>query len=320
MKLKLARHSADVAMSVIILVWGFHFIVLKDALSTVPPLVFNALRFTSGFPLMALIAWRYRARLHVPRRYRGWIVLNGLLGSVIYQAGFVLGLERTTSTNTALLVATMPTWTALFSILLGWVRLRRWLVMGIGITFAGVALVVLSRSENGLSLSHDDLTGSLILLGAALVGSISTLASKPLVDRVGGMAMAVWSYMIAMLGLVVLALPDLRSVSPDTFPVRVWPNIFYSGVLSSVAGFLVWNYAMQRLGPTRTASYHNFTPIVASIGGILVLGEPLTAGLLAGGVLTMSGVLIVRRNTFLRPAGEPAPVPEITPVSSPSPG
>jgi hypothetical protein len=42
--------------------------------------------------------------------------------------------------------------------------------------------------------------------------------------------------------------------------------------------------------------------------GVLLLDDPLTAGLVIGGALTLWGVLVVRRNIFLRPA-EPAPAP-----------
>ncbi|MBI5957556.1 MAG: DMT family transporter [Chloroflexi bacterium] len=302
LKTILYPRRADLAMSVITLIWGFHFVVVKDSLDDFAPLTFNAIRFSLGLPLILLLAWRTPAARHIPRDAWGGIAAIALLGSIGYQVGFVNSMNYTTSTNVALLAATAPTWTALISLGQGRLRPRRGLLIGIVITLGGVVLVVLGRSGEGLALSHDDLIGSAIMLAAALLAAVSTLIGKPTVDRAGSMSVAIWSYTLTAFGLGLLALPDLITLTADDLPLRVWPNLLYSGVLSSVTGFIVWNYALGVLGPTRAAGYNNLTPIVAAAASIMLLGDPVTAALLAGGVLTMAGVILTRRNIFLRPA------------------
>lgn len=294
----LRHHRADAAMSGIVVIWGFHFIVMKDGLADIPPVTYNALRFGSALPVMWLVSYRHAARLSW-RDFR-WIVLVTIIGPLGYQIGFASGLARTASTNAAILVATIPTWTALISLIIGMVAIRGRLLAGIAITLVGVVLVVLSSSGEGFSLSRENLTGSGLVLGGAIVGAMGGILSKPLVDRLGGMTLALWTYTLTAVGFVILAAPDLVTLSEEDVPVSVWPNVFYSGVLSSVGGFLAWNYALQALGPTRAATYHNFTPIIAAFAGIVVLGDPLTAGLVIGGALTLWGVVQVRRHTFLR--------------------
>lgn len=312
LKLTLSRHRADAAMCFVTVIWGFHFIVVKEALSQFAPVTFNAIRFSIGTPVILLIALRTPSAWHVPRRTWGRILLTTLLGSLGYQVLFVLGIKRTTSTNTALLNATSPTWTALFTIALGWVSLRRGLLVGIAITLGGVICVVLGGAESGLAFSHDDLTGSIMILVASVMAALSALISKSLVDQVGSMAMAVWSYVLTAVGLAVLAVPNLVTLSASDLPLSVWPKLLYSGLLSSVLGFLIWNYALKQIGPTRAATYNNITPIVAAVASITILGEPLTPALVAGGVLTLFGVVLVRRNIYLRrrspsqPAAAPA--------------
>ncbi len=298
-------------MCFVTVIWGFHFIVVKEALSQFAPVTFNAIRFSIGTPVILLIALRTPSAWRVPRRTWGRILLTTLLGSLGYQVLFVLGIKRTTSTNTALLNATSPTWTALFTIALGWVSLRRGLLVGIAITLGGVICVVLGGAESGLAFSHNDVTGSVMILVASVMAALSALISKSLVDQVGSMAMAVWSYVLTAVGLAVLAVPNLVTLSASDLPLRVWPKLLYSGLLSSVLGFLIWNYALKQIGPTRAATYNNITPIVAAVASIAILGEPLTPALVAGGVLTLCGVVLVRRNIYLRrrspqPAAAPA--------------
>ena len=303
------RHRADVIMSVMVFIWGFHFIVVKDAVGDMNPLTYNAVRFTIGLPALALFALRDRAWLHVSRHDMLLLFLLTVTGPLLYQIGFALGIKRTTSANTALLVATMPAWTAFFSIALGLVEIRRRLLLGIAITLTGMTLVVLSRSRDGLSLSHDDLAGSALVLGAAALGGLGNVTSKPVVDRVGGMTMAIWKYIWTTVGLLMLSAPQLAHFSADTLPLHNVPNVLYSGILSGVGGYLAVHIALKDIGPTRTSAYFNYNPIVASAAGVLILGEPLTVGLLIGGALTLWGVAVVRRNTYLRKkapaAGEP---------------
>ncbi len=292
-------------MTGMVFVWGFHFIVMKDAVADIPPLTFNALRFLIGLPVLLIFAHYQRTWRTLPRRDIALIGLLAFTGPLLYQIGFVLGIERTTATNAALLAATMPTWTALFSIVMGLVEIRRRLLIGISVTLIGVALVVLSRSEDGLSLSHDDLIGSALVLGATLASAISNVVNKPVIDRLGGIRVAIWKYIFTLSGLLILAGPEIVQLSGDDLALSSTPSILYSGVLSGVGGFLAMNFALQEIGPTRAATYFNFTPIVAAFAGIAVLGEPASIWLLTGGALTLYGVAMVRYNIYLRK--RPAP-------------
>ncbi len=292
------QNTADVAMALIILVWGFHFIVMKQGVDAVPPMTYNALRFLIGAPVILVIMIRQGVPFRLSRMDLRWVVLTTLMGTILYQVCFAIGLKYTTSTNSALLVSTMPAWTALISMFMGLVRVRRAMLFGLAVTFTGVVLVILGTSATGLSLSHDDLIGSGLLLLGAITSAIASIYTKPLVDRLGGLVVAGWSYLLTSVSLAVMAGPGLWHAS---IPLHIWPNVLYSALLSSVVGYLVWNYALRAIGPTRATSYHNFTPIVAAVAGVVVLGEPLTIGLLLGGVLTLLGVVIVRRNTLIRP-------------------
>lgn len=306
------QHRADTLMSGMVFIWGFHFIVAKDALAHVSPQTFNALRFVVGLPVILPLAWRGRRALRLSRRDFALVALLTLIGPVIYQIGFAEGIKRTTSTNTALIVSTMPAWTALFSMIVGMVEVRRQLLAGVGLTLIGAALVVLSRSESGLALSHDDLLGSALVLGAAISGGVSDVFAKPVIDRLGAMPLAIWRFCLAAVAMIALAAPELSALSAESLPPTSVPNILYSGLLSNVGGFLVIHFAIHELGPTRMSSYFNFNPIIAAFAGVLILREPFSLWLLSGAVLTLFGVMVVRHNVYLR---RPSPSPDAAQVA-----
>ena len=64
------RCGADVAMALIVVVWGVHFIVVKDAISDLLPLTFNAIRFVMGLPLLLFLGLRNPAAMRPWQRAR----------------------------------------------------------------------------------------------------------------------------------------------------------------------------------------------------------------------------------------------------------
>jgi drug/metabolite transporter (DMT)-like permease len=184
------------------------------------------------------------------------------------------------------------------------------LLAGVVLTLVGVTLVVLSGAEDGLGLSHDALVGSGLVLGAAVAGGLANVLAKPVVDRMGGLPLGIWKYILTTLTLSLLAGPKLLTLSAEQVPAANIPNILYSGMLAGAGGFLVTHLAIREIGPTRSSSYFNFNPIVAALAGVLILHEPFSGWLLLGGALTVLGVMVVNHNTYLRrpvPAAEPLP-------------
>ena len=300
------RNQADIGLTIMVFIWGFHYIVLKDGLNELDPLAFNSIRYMAGLPVMLLIGVLNPELLRLTRRELLIIIALGLTGSTLFQVLFVSGLDHTTSTNSSILNATMPAWTAVISILIGEVIISRRLVTGLGLALFGVVLVVAGKSGAELSFSHDDMIGSLLTLTAAFVLALHNILKKPMIDRLGSMKIAIWTYFTNVVGLTVIAIPELRALSGDDLPVSALPNVLYSGILSGVGGFTLMNYGIQKIGPTRAASYFNFPPIVAVLAGILILGEPFTFPIVIGAALTLLGVMTVRHNLYLRTAAERA--------------
>lgn len=302
----LRRHTADAAMIVSVIIWGVQFIVMKDAISTLQPLTYNAIRFTVGLPLLLALGLRQRRAMRIDRADILPLIALGLIGQFGYQVFSVLALQRTTGTNVSLMLATVPTWTAVLSIIIGAVLIRRAMLLGLGLSLTGVVLVIVSATPGSFGVARGDLVGIALALAAAVAASIFTINIKPLMDRYGASVIATWTYTITCVSLLMVAWPDLRTLGPGDVPARIWPHILYSGVLSSALGTLFEGYAIRHLGPARMTNYYNFTPIVTAVAGVLALGEPLTLPLVFGGALALTGVAVVRRNTLLRP---PAPRP-----------
>jgi drug/metabolite transporter (DMT)-like permease len=114
--------SPVLGLLLVVLIWGGNFTATKLALAEITPLAFITVRFAFGTVLMWLVLAR-REGWRLPPRDT-WVPLIGLgiVGNTIYQLCFMTGLNRTTATNSSLILASMPT---VVTVAAGWLGLEQ---------------------------------------------------------------------------------------------------------------------------------------------------------------------------------------------------
>ncbi len=286
----------DLGLLMVVLIWGFNFPITKAVFAVMPPLVFNAVRFTLTVGFMGLLTWREAAPV-LDFRWRskqgGVLFLLGILGHFIYQMGFILGLYFTTAGNAALLIATAPLWTALIGHLTGVETLRRLTWLGLALAFAGAAQLTLSKS--GVQLGDETLWGDLLCLGGAVAWGGFTTWSKPFLRTFTPTAYTFWTALVALPFLWAAALPSWEWDLMLNLNLAAWAAICYSGLLSSGIAYLLWNLGVKHVGAAQTAVYGNLVSVVALVSSVLLLDEILTSAQLVAVALILSGLFVMRR-------------------------
>ena len=94
--------------------------------------------------------------------------------------------------------------------------------------------------------------------------------------------------------MVPLSLPWIMNQQWSGIAPIAWAGFGYSALGSIVYGYFIWAYALRRIGVAHTSVFNNVTPIIALIAGWLLLGERPSMAQLAGVVLVLVGVFIVR--------------------------
>src|SRR5690242_398238 len=110
---------ATPAMLTVVVIWACNFIAMRFVLRELPLLVVGALRFAGAALLLLTILKVAEGSIGAPRRVWGQLILIGVIGNTVYQTLFMIGLERTTVANTAILLATSPLQTALLGAITG---------------------------------------------------------------------------------------------------------------------------------------------------------------------------------------------------------
>jgi drug/metabolite transporter (DMT)-like permease len=281
----------ETALSMMVFVWGVNFAVVKHALADIQPLAFNALRFVIA-SVLVLAVLRARGELSLPDRADiPRVVMLGLLGNVIYQMCFILGLDRTAAGHASLILALTPILTAFLSMLTGHERPgpRTW--GGASLSILGIALV------SGASIRVEGssaLVGDAILVTACIAWATYTVGARPIVRRYGSVRTTAWTLWTGAVGLIALGIPSLLRQDWDGVSMEAWGGLVFSATFAIGLAYLIWYRGVERIGNTRTAIFSNLTPVVALFAGVVLLNEAPSTLALLGAALTLGGVMIVR--------------------------
>jgi drug/metabolite transporter (DMT)-like permease len=219
------------------------------------------------------------------------LFILGVVGNTCYQLAFILGLSRTTATNSALILSTMPTVVAVFAGMLGLERITTRMRWGIALGMLGVVLVIATR---GVEFDIKTLTGDLLTVMAVIFWALYTIGLRRVPPEISSLRVTTITTIAGTPGLLLAGLPGMFRVDWDRVRVEAWLALGYASVLSLVVAYLLWNRSVKAIGGTRTAIYMCVTPLVAVLGAWLLLGErpqPLQG---VGAAFIIAGVLLTR--------------------------
>ncbi|GMR12104.1 MAG: EamA family transporter [Gemmatimonadota bacterium] len=287
-----------VAMAVI---WGINFSVIKVALTEMPPLAFNALRFPMAAAALVMML-RLQGPLRMPDRSDvPRIIALGLIGNVGYQLLFIYGIELTLAGNAALMLATTPVWTLILATLLGLERHGALVWTGVFGALAGMVLVVLGGSQE-VAIGSGGPTGDLLMVGSASVWAVYTVGSQDLTRRYGALPVTTWTLGIGAVSLAIIGGPQVAQTDLTALSTSAWLSLFYAGVLSIAVAYLLWYRGVEHIGSSRTSAFSNLVPLVALVVAWLWLGEQPTLTQLGGAAIIIGGVWLTR-HARLKQAG-----------------
>jgi drug/metabolite transporter (DMT)-like permease len=280
-----------ISLLVVWTVWGSTYLAIRVVVREMPPFAAASLRFTSAGLVMAALAFLLNRRQPWPTP-RQWLDYS-IIGILLLAVGnaLVMWSERTIPSGiTALIVATVPVWIVLLDGLRPggqpWTP-RVWAGTIVGLL--GVALV--ARPEGGLGGGH--WKGILAIQVAALAWTIGSLYTKSLSARLPVLTAAA----VEMLAGGAFLFLESRLAGEDFGRVAfasstAWSALAYLAVFGSLVGFTAFAYCLDELPARTVGTYAYVNPVVAVILGALFLDEPLTAGLLVGGLLILVSVII----------------------------
>lgn len=277
--------KAHLLLLAITLIWGATFVVIKDSLSDVSPLLFNAIRMSLAFVVLAVAFHGELGKITRTTAAAGLLV--GVLlcvGNEFQTEGLKYTAASKSAFVTGLSVVLVPIFLGLF-----WKRaINRWSMAGVALAFVGLYLVTVPA---GLGLNFGSMNkGDLLTLVAAIVFAFHIIMIGHATQAHGWRQITLIQVLVSALIMSVAA--PLAEHVHVTWSGRALFGIAITGFLSLALAFSVQAWAQQFTPPTHTALIFSLEPVFAWITSFLVLGERLGWRAGIGAVCIVGGVLV----------------------------
>lgn len=265
---------------------------VKLGLAAFPPLWSGFLRFALGCTCVAL--WAALARISLRPQKEEWPVMAVLGVLFTLQIGLMnFGFAATTGTNSSVLIATNPLFGLLFAhFLIPGDRVRIPRALGAAIAFIGTILVLTRAAlpAPGTGWNAGDL---IVLSSAALLGLRLALTGRFL-KRGNEVRLVFWMMLLSLpvFGAGGFAFETIHWDRIGWVPLA---GIVYQGAVVAGLAFTVNFYLIRRYTPSVMISFNFAAPVVGVALSILILGEPIVPGVLAGMALVAAGLALIAR-------------------------
>ena len=275
-----------------VLLWGGSPIATRLAVTGIDPLATGLLRTLLALPLALPLALALGPRL--PRSSRDWaLMLAAALGSyVVFPILFSIGVRHTTASHAALVHASTPLFTGVIAAVLERRWPAGWWWLGVVVALIGEALLI--GLSHGFREPWVSIYGDLIVFAACVAVAFGYVAGGSLSRSLGSLAVKFWGLVIAAL----LTLPAL-SVIPVHQVVHAGSaalaGLAFLVVISSVVGYVAWNWALAHGGIGRVGVLQFAQPVLTICFAVLLLRESLSPSIVLSTVVILSGVALARR-------------------------
>jgi drug/metabolite transporter (DMT)-like permease len=261
-----ARSSrAAVALAALAIIWGYNWVIMKEASYYAGPFQFAAARVLLGaLVLFAALLWRRQSlRLVAP----GPTLLLGLLQTAAFTGLSQWALVSGGAGKTAVLTYTMPFWLLLLAWSLLHERIRGWQWLAIALAAAGLLFILEPWRLQAT------LTSELLAVGAGLSWAASAIVAKKLRSRVRVdlLSLTAWQMLLGAVVLVATAL--IVPAKPPVVGASLIFAVVYVAVIGTGLAWLLWLYVLDEL-PAGVAGMGSLAvPAIGVFASWIQLGE-----------------------------------------------
>jgi drug/metabolite transporter (DMT)-like permease len=278
------RHIAELLL--LAAIWGASFLFIRLSVSQVGPVPLALMRVLGAsmllLPLLLMRREWPALKAHAPR-----IAVVGIVGTALPFMLFGVAALALNAGTLAIFNATTPMWGALIAFAWLGERFTRLRVLGMAVSFLGVAWLVWDNATSrGASASVSPIVATLACTGAAICYGFTAAFARKHLQGVPAMALATGSQMAAT---AVLAVPAFFLWPTTPVTGRAWLSVLTLAVLCTGMAYVMYFRLIARMGASQTANVTFLIPFFAALWGVLFLDEPITAAMVVACTLILLG-------------------------------
>jgi drug/metabolite transporter (DMT)-like permease len=259
-----------ITLSLLTLVWGLNWPIMKFGVTGFPPLTFRSLSMLIGLPVLGLALVLMKIPFRIPRSHWRELFTLAVFNMFVWHVLVILALPMLSSGRAAILGYTMPIFSAIWGVI--WfnapLRARQWL----GVAAAGVGVLLLLWNE--LSHLSGQPVGVLMVLVAASTWAYGTQRLRHTPMPVPTLTIAFWMTCMTTVLLTVLACVFEQDRWQMPAESTQWA-ILYNALGVFAFAQAAWLTLARGLPPVASTLSVMFIPVLGVFSGAWWLGEVL---------------------------------------------
>lgn len=276
------------------LAWGGNAIAARLAVGHISPMVLTTGRW---FIVVGVLLAFYRhvlvEALPVLKTRWRFTVLMGTLGFTVFNALMYVAASHTSAVNITLLQGSIPVFTMIGALLFYGTAIRPLQIVGIILTFAGVALTASGGQLERLGDLAINIGDVMMLIACAFYAGYTVgLKVRP---AISGLAFFFALGIVAALVSLPFLIGEIM-LGHAIFPTpRGWLILLYVAIAPSFLAQIFFMRAVEMIGPGRAGLFANLVPVMGAALAVLILNEPFGWHHALSMVLVLGGIAIAEK-------------------------
>jgi drug/metabolite transporter (DMT)-like permease len=252
-----------------VFVWGISFVSTKIVLAELPPVSIAFFRqLIAILPLLFILRLSGES-LRISKKEIPLFFVAAFFGLVLYFVFENSGLQYTSASNAAMLVAAIPVFTLIIESITGHRHLPLFTLAMVLISIGGVYLVLF---QDGMpDFSSKTFLGNMLVFGAMVSWIAYTYISKSLGRKYSSLKITSIQTLCSIPLFVPFLLREIHAWKVPSEPVAL--QLVFLGILCSAGAYVAFLYGLQKLGPILPSAFLNLLPVVTILTGMVMLAE-----------------------------------------------
>jgi drug/metabolite transporter (DMT)-like permease len=292
-----SRFLPIAALFAVQLIFGFNYAASKEILLHFAPTLWGAIRLMLSASLMFATAhWIVPRDLRrVDRDFLKKTCFFGVVGISLSQLFFLVGLQHTTTANSAIMNSVTPLLTLLVGVLAGAERFTPIRGLSFCLALAGIFSI---RDLSEFRLSSETFVGDLATLANCLMLAIFFTWSRDFLRKNSTYWATAWMFLFGSIVLALVSLADFHLPELATLDRRFYTSASYNILFATLITYFLNSWTLTKVSPSLVALFFYFQPVIAVLTGWWLLGEtPTPRTFLAMGLIFSGlGIGVVKRS------------------------
>lgn len=278
--------------------WGISFVFTSVVLQYMDPFTIPFVRLLISSVLLWIVVLLFYRKYIIKLKDLKILALLAFFEPFLYFIGETFGLQRVSPVITALIISTIPVFTAITVFFVYHISLRKINIIGIAVSFIGVTFMIVGKEMSFVVDPWGLMFLFLAVISAVCYGLVLTKLSARIhtlwiITTQNTLSLFMFLPLVVFFGKPVnyAITPVYSFISPQ---LELWGSLIILAIFCSTLAFWFYTIGVKHIGIIRANIFTNLIPIFTAITSFLLLNESMTINKVMGMLVIITGVILTQ--------------------------